>query len=297
MALSRPAFFLFSLWTLALPANLFSQTAVYVSDGARGLRLVRKLDYRAPYFLADGKFGRPIPLGNGADDVSYHYQLKPTDDFSPAFVSVNVVKSSFSGWNSDSVKRTDKKFLFSASFRSVYPLTDVFFVLAFETDDADHRLYVQEVRPQALQLGRPISIEASVPHDAPERYELHVFSQGLEVFHSGMSRTFIEEALAKMAAKRIAAITDAPAKPLAGPMPRYPEQLTKSKITGRAVVTCTIALNGQPTDVKIKTASDPAFAAAALAVMSEWWFVPRVEKGQPVISAAELPFDFVPPKS
>jgi TonB family protein len=80
-------------------------------------------------------------------------------------------------------------------------------------------------------------------------------------------------------------------------MPRYPEKLAKSKLTGRAIVTCTIATNGQPTNIKIKSASDPAFAEAALAVMSEWWFVPRVENSQPVLSAAELPFDFTPPKT
>jgi hypothetical protein len=202
-----------SLLVLAHPAEVFSQTALYVSDGARGLRLVRKVDYRTPYFLAEGKFARPIPLGSGSEDASHHYQIKPTDDFSPAFVSVNIIKHSFSGWNSDSVKRTDKKFIFSASFRSDYPLADVFFVLAFETEDADRRLYVQEIRPEMLRLGRPISVEASVPHDAPENYELHVFSQSLEVFHSGMSRAFIEESLAKMAAKRTTNVSDAPAKP------------------------------------------------------------------------------------
>jgi TonB family protein len=296
MIVVRRPFFLLALAALALPCPLFAQTALYVSDGAQSLRLVRKLDYRTPYFLNGEKYARPIPLGSGPDAAFYHYQIKPTDDFLPTFVTVNVVKNNFSS-NLDSVKRTDKKFQFSATFRSERPLPDVFFALAFETTDADRRLYVQEVRPEELAKGRPIIVEASVPSEAPERYELHVFSQGSEVFHSGMSRSFVEAALAKMAATRIAKIGDAPAKPLAGPMPRYPEQLAKSKPTGRAIVSCVIDTDGKPTAIKVKSATHPAFAEAALAVMSEWWFVPRVEKGESVRSAAELPFDFAPPKS
>jgi TonB family protein len=62
-------------------------------------------------------------------------------------------------------------------------------------------------------------------------------------------------------------------------------------------VSCVIAPDGKPTDPVMKSATDPAFAEAALAVVSQWWFLPKVENGHAVASKAELPFDFTPPKS
>ena len=92
----------------------------------------------------------------------------------------------------------------------------------------------------------------------------------------------IEGAFGRMVAKRISGVKNAAPKPIAGPMPHYPDALRKAKTTGRAIVSCEIAANGQPVNLVLKNATDPVFGEAALAVMPQWWFLPKIEQGQPV---------------
>jgi TonB family protein len=213
-------------------------------------------------------------------------------------VKVKVAQANFSRAGLTSAHRLDQRFSFTAKFSSDHDLADIFFVLAFNTDSLEGKYYAQGITPAELRQGKAISIEARLPADGTiDKYELHVFSRGVEVFNSEMPREAMEGALGRMVAKRTNGVRSAAPKPLAGPMPRYPETMLKTKATGRALVSCVIAIDGRLTEVEIKNATDPAFAVAALAVIPQWWFVPRIENGQPVATKAELPFDFTPPKS
>jgi TonB family protein len=280
--------------TNAVP--LRAQHTLYVNDGDQAMRLVRKFDRRNPYVMDKGKLALPAPLENTQGGPNRRYKLQLSEEFLPSFVTVKTTKANFAHGRAENGGRLDLQFQFTATFSTNYRLTEVFFVLEFDTDNLARKYFVQEISPVELQQARTISIEVPLASaDTREKYELRVFSSGLEVFHSGLPRPIVEEALAKMVAKRIKDVREAAPKPLTGPIPRYPESLPPAKGKGQATVSCVIAANGKPQNVKVKSASDPAFGEAAVAAMSEWWFVPKVADGKPIDSAADLPFEFTPP--
>lgn len=283
---------------LSVPSALFAQSALYVSDGDRALRLVRKVDNRTPYVFEKGKFVLPAPDDNASGNVPRRYKLQAAEEFLPSFVGVRIIKAEFAHLNMGSVRRLDRQFQFTAAFTSNFRLSDVFFVIEFDTEDVQRKCFVQEVTTKDLDQARAISIEVPLPSaGTKDAYKLHVFSGGLEVFHSAMPRSVVEDALRKMVAKRIKDVREANPKPLTGPLPRYPEKLLSTKVKGAATVSCVIATDGQPKDIKVTGTSDPAFADAALGAMSEWWFVPKIVDGRAIESAANLPFEFAPPKA
>jgi TonB family protein len=280
---------------LATGGAALGQHALYVNDGEHAMRLVRRVDRREPYVAHDGKLSPPAPFDNAAGNLSRRYQLQPAEEYLPAFVGVRLIKASFAHGSSESVRRLDWRFQFTAAFASDFRLDDVFFVLEFATDDVGRKYWVQEVPAADLRSARPISIEVPLSSvGSQEKYALHVFANGLEVFTSTLPRPAIDAALRAMVAKRVKGIRDAAPKPLTGPLPAYPANFP-SRATGHATIRCVIASDGQPRDATIVNASDPAFGGAALQAMSEWWFLPKVVAGKPVESAAALPFDFTPP--
>jgi TonB family protein len=298
------------LLALTSAGNLFCQTALYVLESDRDYRLVRAMEGAMPQILEEGKLtpvrlegfervNMPIsPVGLSTITGPAHiYKLAPSGQYLPVFVTVTVLKAQMGRAGIDHVHRSGRRFYFTARFASDYTLKNVFFALEFNRSGTQEIAYAHEVSARELLQQAQIAVETPVPDVGDiSDYKLHVFSEGVEVFHSDMPRAVVEETLAKMAATRIAGQDNASAKPLTGPMPHYPTKLAPTKISGHAVVTCVIAANGKPTDVKIKTATNPAFAEMALTTMEQWWFVPRVEHGRAVASAAELPFDFTAPR-
>lgn len=68
-------------------------------------------------------------------------------------------------------------------------------------------------------------------------------------------------------------------------------------VGGRAVLTCTVAVNGDSECAAVE--EDPAglgFATAAEALARDWRFVPRTERGAPVASVARVPVIFDRPE-
>jgi len=262
------------------------------------MRLVRKIAEGVPYAMAKGKLEAVEASGRSA---AFRYALKPAEEFYPAFVTLQNLKVSFPNLNGGNRRQASRGFSFSAALSSDYALKNVFIAFEFETAEPAKEskgVWTKGVATYELAESKPIIVEIAFPDDTPRTgVKIHIFSDGVEVFHSEMPRAIIEDKLAKMTAKRIEKVKDAAPKPIAGPMPRYPDQLRKTKSVGRAVISCEIATNGQPVNLVVKSATEPAFGEAALAVMPQWWFLPKMENGHPVVSKAELPFDFAPPKS
>ena len=272
---------------------LFGQQAIYVNDGHNVLRLLRKVVDDERYYYDKGKFRAVEPGGDRPLTA-----VRPADEFLPVFVSIPKVSAKFMPSRSERGKPMDHTFEIALTLSSNVELKHPFIAFEFETDRGAKRPYIRELSTEALMQSKTLFFEGTLPDDLPsEKYEIHIFSEGVEVLNSQMSRASIESALSKMVAKRIKDTREAQPKPLTGPMPRYPESLRKSKVTGHAVVTCLIAPTGQPLEVTLKNTTDPVFGEAALAVMPQWWFLPKVENGRAVTSKAELPFDFAPPKS
>lgn len=73
-------------------------------------------------------------------------------------------------------------------------------------------------------------------------------------------------------------------KPVAitmGP-PVYPPEFRRSRIQGEAEVWFIIGVDGRTEEVQVSTATDEAFAEAAIAAVSQWRFRPAQKGGQPV---------------
>ena len=96
--------------------------------------------------------------------------------------------------------------------------------------------------------------------------------------------------------KRIAGVTEAPPRPLVGPAPEYPAALRKSRVKGEAVVAVHITRQGVVLDLKVASATDPAFGQAAVEAVGQWRFLPQVKDGHPVETFANMPFTFVAPE-
>jgi TonB family protein len=127
------------------------------------------------------------------------------------------------------------------------------------------------------------------------KFQLHVFTQGREVFNSLQPWQFREAILDKMVMKRLEGVKDAAPEPLVGPVPEYPKALLKARLKGEAVVGIRITPRGVVTEPVVVQATDPAFGEAALVAVREWRFLPQVKAGRPVEINVQVPFAFQPP--
>jgi TonB family protein len=77
-------------------------------------------------------------------------------------------------------------------------------------------------------------------------------------------------------------------------VPAYPEELKKQKTEGAAAVSFFIDESGRVRVPSIAGSTRPEFAAAAVAAVSQWTFVPPLRKGQPTRVFAVQEFSFTP---
>jgi TonB family protein len=170
-------------------------------------------------------------------------------------------------------------------------------VLSMESDVAGKSIFLSEVGDLDPNTSRPVELFFPLKSQlGPGKYEVHLFSEGAEVFQSQIPFWVRSNALNKMVAKRIEGVDKAAPKFLIGPEPIYPKSLRDANITGKAVVTVRIAVNGEPLDPVLKSATDPEFGKAALLALQDWRFLPRVKDGHPVETKVDVPFIFSPPK-
>ncbi|MFT3869568.1 MAG: energy transducer TonB [Nibricoccus sp.] len=80
--------------------------------------------------------------------------------------------------------------------------------------------------------------------------------------------------------------------PIKRVQPRYPADLKAARITGEAVISFVVDIDGSVKSVRVEKATDPAFGEAALAAVSAWEFEPGSKNGTPVACQLSLPLKF-----
>lgn len=74
--------------------------------------------------------------------------------------------------------------------------------------------------------------------------------------------------------------------------PHYPADLKAARITGEAVISFVVDVDGSVKNARIEKATEPAFGEAALAAVSAWEFEPGSKNGTPVACQLSLPLKF-----
>ncbi len=85
-----------------------------------------------------------------------------------------------------------------------------------------------------------------------------------------------------------------PPQPTKTVAPVYPALDVKKPVEGTAVVNFTVNKEGRIVDAVVKSADDPAFGKAVLAVLPQWEFNPATKDGQPINKKVGIPFEFKP---
>ncbi len=269
-----------------LAAPLAAQNILFADRDGKYFA-VRRVHGNDPIVEVDGK----MAVADG-----HHYTLKKTDEYLPVFVELqNVeVKSRTLNMNGSSMNRT---FLFQATLVTPYDLDDVFLVLELNTNDAGKALFLQEIGQLESRQYKSISVALPMAFGlGGGKYVLHLFAGGQEVLQSKIPPLERDAAVDRMTRKRIAGVQEAAPTLLTGPAPEYPSTLFKPKSKGQAVISIRIGANGQVYDPAVKSATEPAFGESALAAVRLWRFLPRVQRGRPVETRVDVPFNFAPPE-
>jgi len=287
MTLYRMRGLLLPVAGLMLAASLAAQTVLSVEEDGKAY-VVHRVHNHFYYVMKDGKL-EPVR--------SSHLGLAPARQFAPVFISVanlRVHTSKLELINSGS--EVNHEFHFEGEFKTAYTLANVFLVLELQTEKQGTVIFSQEIGDLTPGEARSVAVTVPVPDDIGRgRFQTHLFSDGVEVLHSLQPELFRENQLQKLVRARIAGVTQAQAKPFAGPMPVYPEPLLKAGVVGHAMVAIRITPTGLVLDPVVVSATDPAFGEAAVVAIRQWRFLPMVENGRAVESKVSLPFNFVPP--
>ncbi|HZP60674.1 MAG TPA: energy transducer TonB [Opitutaceae bacterium] len=281
-----------SLLLVAVAAALHGQVALYVQDG-ESMALVQDARKTAIIDCA------PMIERNGQlePSSSRRYALQPVPEYAPILVTVRNFEVKTFYWNYvDIAEEMNHDFIFSAEFEAPYPLDHVFMALELIPEKGNEIIFLREIGTLAAHEPHLLSETLPVQNILGRcRYRLHIFVKGREVLNSLMPAETREEILDHMVARRVDGAPDGPPQLFIDPAPAYPESLLKSKVTGEVVVRIHIDTRGRVQDPQVVKASDPAFGAAALEAVKMWRFLPLIRHGQPVATAAEMPFSFAPP--
>lgn len=250
--------------------------------------IVERVLRGAAYYRDGDKLVSTRPMRSG---------LVPTKEYYPVFVSVRDVHAKTSSMSLNGSGSINNEFHFQATFQSGNFLKDAFLVLELDMEHGTKRIFFQEIGD--LQPGKPRDVRVGVPlaeELGSGKFQLHVFTEGREVFNSLQPWEHREHALTQMVMKRIEGVKAAAPQPLIGPDPEFPEALRKKKVKGEAVVAIRITWQGVVADPEVVSATDPAFGEAALVAVRQWRFLPRVQNGKPVEVKVNVPFVFEAPE-
>jgi TonB family protein len=271
----------------ALVLPVFAQSALFVEYHGK-MEPVIAARGTEPVIVKDGK---RVSVRGGK------FGMGKVEEFFPAFVAVKDIEVRDSYLQLSGGGDINHTFELKAEFDSSYVLKDVFVVLEFEFDRGEKSLFLNQVGDLAPHKSQFIHLAAPMSGPLGDgKYLVHIFSCGVEVFHSQLPFFFRESMLDQMIAKRIAGAPDGKPQPFIGPPPEYPRKFTKSRIKGSARLHFTIRTNGAVENPTIVTASDPAFGEAALDSIRMWRFLPRIKAGRPIETSVDLPMEFEPPE-
>jgi TonB family protein len=284
----RLAFVILQLAAFAsLGPVLLAQQILVVEHEGKPRPVITAIE-RTPYVEVEGRRVATSPV---------RLALVPGREFLPVLVTVKNMKVGTRGIElMDTGGRVNNELTFRAEFESQYPLDDTFLVLDMDMESGGKMFFIQGIGRLVPRESK--SVAAVVPLAFPlgeGKFQFHVFSGGVETFHSQMPFEFRQQKLDRMVADRVAKLTDAMPRPFVGPIPEYPESLKKKKTSGQAVVSMRVTPRGRVLDPVITSATDPAFAESALAAIRIWRFLPRVINGRPVETKVDMPFVFGPP--
>jgi TonB family protein len=283
----RLRLFALSLAFLALNRPVSAQHVLLAGDGDQ-LFLVSSANGAKPRVQKDGKPVLIDPRGFALQDVP---------EFAPVFVAVtNVDARTEVTSTSQGGGQVNNTFYFTGDFKCASELTDVFVVLALDSERGGKRLFLWEVGTLAPNKTKSVTIAA--PMNGPmgaANYNIHLFAGGAEVLQSMLSSGDTDRGLSRMVADRIKDVHNAPPQFFLGPRPEYPPALKKANLKGQAVVSVRIGAHGDVFDPAVKSATDPAFGAAALQAVKFWRFLPRVRDDYPVETKVDIPIVFSPP--
>ncbi len=264
-----------------------AQTALYV-DHNHEFCLVRRVVRDEPYIdNGKGKFVRV----RGND-----YALRRVPEFAPYYVAIRGLGvSTLSTKVLESGSELNQRLEFRAEFESAYTLNNVFVVLELKGEKGAPALLVREVGRLVAREPKAVRISGELAFVMGRgQYQVHVYSEGTELFHTEMSPAMIEQSLDAMVKRRIAGVADADPKPFTGPAPEYPAKLRTAGVKGEVLIGFKISPTGRVLEPHIVEATDPSFGDAALSAARQWRFLPMVRDGRPRASAAEMPFVFEP---
>ena len=264
-----------------------AQHFLAVKDGDKQLIVVAARGTE-PMVLAGGKL-QALPANR--------FALGDGGEYLPCYVVVRHVHVETSALLANGSDEINKEFSFSGELETNYRLAHVFLVIALHPDFGEQSLFLYEVGDLAPREPRPIRVRVPmIGSNSPGKYEFYLFSGGRELFQTLMPIGAAEATLNRMVHERVKDLQNAPPQPFIGPTPEYPAALYKRGVNGSATIAFTIAANGAVYDATVQAGSRPEFGEAALAVMRDWRFLPKVRNGVPVETKATMPFDFTVPK-
>lgn len=264
---------------------LSAQQALYGSDG-HDYRLV----VRASGFEALAKVGdKEVRLQHGK------YIFSKADEYLPVFVAVKDIQVRTEYLDVDG-SDINNDFLFHATLNAPYSIKDVFIVLELNMERGGKMIYLQEVGNLTAYESQSVSVRVRMASPLGSgNYVLHLFSDGHELFQSEINPIAQDNAVDQMIERRLPKTPNAPPHLFIGPQPEYPRKLLKENISGQAMVKLRIRANGRVDDPVIESASNPAFAEAALTAVRLWRFIPQMKDGHPVKTTVEFPINFALP--
>jgi len=226
------------------------------------------------------------------------FALAERGDYLPFYVAVRNAYAKTSGLRMRAgAGVVNREFHFRCDLETAYSLENVFMVLMVKNDRGQDGVFICEVGRLEPRDPRPVELAVQTTLDpASFKYQLYLFSGGREVFQSRIPAEVMAAALNRMVADKIRDVRDAPPQPFVGPQPEYPHALFRKKVAGSATISFTLDDRGVVSDPAVAAATQPDFGEAAMAVIKDWRFLPKVTDGHPVASKAEMPFDFGPPK-
>lgn len=273
----------------ALSTLAFGQQRLLVRDGQNPPEVVVAAKDISPVVLRGGK--KVVSQGD-------RYAMVDGGSYFFTFVSmINIHAESYAMTDDEVGVAVNKKFRFKCDLESSCNLEDVFIVLLMETSEAGSNIFLFEVGEMKARQFKPIDVTVRLNSRlGAGRYTVQLFTRGQELFHSNMPIGAMDLALDRAVMDKIKGVANAKPQPLLGAVPGYPKTLRKKKVSGTATLSISIDAYGKVFDPSVAEASAPEFGEAAMEVIKQWRFIPKVVDGLPVACRLKVPFSFVPPK-
>jgi TonB family protein len=279
---------------LMLAGPLAAQSRLYVQEPDGNYHAVVKVSRDRPYIMSQGK-----PVAAKGD----RFALKKVEEYLPVFITVLDKEAGTTAVMPLTTVSTvpsliNHEFHFSAKFVSSYPLEEVFLVIELETSNQGRNIVTCEVGSLAAWTPKTVTLDQGLERNlGPGQFIMHLFVGGDEVLSSELSESVRSQLLDRMIARRIAGVQQAGPQPFFGLAPEYPAALRPTGLKGEVVVKMRITPQGTVADPLVESATHPAFGLAALGVVPQWRFLPRVRDGRAVETKISLPMEFDPPET